>query len=213
MSKTTTTAKKTRQKAEEPHEAREIKVEQQKIADLIPDDRNFNRGKEFGQHLIEKSLRELGAGRSILIDKNNRIIAGNKTTENAAAIDMEDVIVVETDGTKLVAVKRTDIDLDSEQGRRMALADNATSAANLEWDEDALKAMEQEMDNFDPEEWGVISNEYMDIDKFFEENYNEKKKEMKIEVIISSDYNEQDVEEMKGIIKETLKDRTGVKVK
>lgn len=125
------------------------------ISDLTPDDRNLNRGTEFGGHLIEKSLRELGAGRSILLDKNNRIIAGNKTTENAAAIDLSDVIVVETDGTKLVAVKRTDVELDSEQGRKLALADNATSAANLEWNEDEMRALSDELDGFNPEDWGV----------------------------------------------------------
>lgn len=161
MSKDTTKTKKTRQAAgkaaKKPIEGENIDyaVTTAKLSDLIPDDKNFNKGTEFGQHLIEKSLRENGAGRSILLDKNNRIIAGNKTTENAANIDMDDVIIVETDGTKLVAVKRTDIDLDSEQGRQMALADNATSAANLQWDEDQLRAMQQEMDKFDPEEWGV----------------------------------------------------------
>lgn len=161
MSKDTTKTKKTRQAAgkaaKKPIEGENIDyaVTTAKLSDLIPDDKNFNKGTEFGQHLIEKSLRENGAGRSILLDKNNRIIAGNKTTENAANIDMDDVIIVETDGTKLVAVKRTDIDLDSEQGRQMALADNATSAANLEWDEDQLRAMQQEMDGFSAEEWGV----------------------------------------------------------
>lgn len=155
MDKDTPTRKRTRQAAKEPQQEADIRVEQTKISDLIPDDRNFNKGTQFGQHLIEKSLRELGAGRSILLDKNNRIIAGNKTTENAAAIDMEDVIIVETDGTKLVAVKRTDIDIDSEQGRKMALADNATSAANLEWDEEELKAVAAEFDGINPEEWGI----------------------------------------------------------
>ena len=134
----------------------DIVVTEATIADLIPDDKNLNQGTQFGQHLIEKSLRELGAGRSLLLDKNNRIIAGNKTTENAAAIDLNDVIIVESDGTKLVAVKRTDIDLDSERGRKLALADNATSAANLEWDEEQMAAMKKEFDNFKPEEWGVI---------------------------------------------------------
>lgn len=160
MSKVSTKTKKTQQTAENRAEtpdavAVDYAVTTAKLSDLIPDDKNFNKGTEFGQHLIEKSLRENGAGRSILLDKNNRIIAGNKTAENAAAIDLDDVVIVETDGTKLVAVKRTDIDLDSEQGRKMALADNATSAANLDWDEDALKAMEQEMDNFSAEEWGI----------------------------------------------------------
>lgn len=155
MGNTTTKSKKTQPAAKKTPKNENVSVKQAKLSDLIPDDKNFNRGTQFGQHLIEKSLRENGAGRSILIDKNNRIIAGNKTTENAAAIDMEDVIVVETDGTKLVAVKRTDIDLDSEQGRNLALADNATSAANLEWDEDAIRAMQDELDNFNPENWGV----------------------------------------------------------
>lgn len=142
-------------KSKKPQQAEGIKVEQATLSDLVPDDKNLNKGTQFGQHLIEKSLRELGAGRSILLDKNNRIIAGNKTTENAAAIDLEDVIIVETDGTKLVAVKRTDIDLDSEKGRKMALADNATGAANLEWDEEQLKAIQEEFDGINPEEWGI----------------------------------------------------------
>jgi hypothetical protein len=42
---------------------------------------------------------------------------------------MEDCIIVESDGTKPIYVKRTDIDLDSKQGREMALADNATGKA------------------------------------------------------------------------------------
>ena len=58
-------------------------VKEAKLKDLIQDDRNLNAGTERGQQLIEKSLREFGAGRSILLDKNNRIIAGNKTHANA----------------------------------------------------------------------------------------------------------------------------------
>jgi hypothetical protein len=125
-----------------------------KIDTLVPDDKNFNQGTQYGQHLIEESLRRFGAGRSILLDKNNRIIAGNKTIENAAAIGMDNVIVVETTGDKVVAVKRTDIDLDTKEGREMALADNATSAVNLRWDEDALKQAETEF-GIAPSEWGV----------------------------------------------------------
>lgn len=130
------------------------KTKEIKVADLQFDDKNFNKHTEFGMSLIEKSLRKNGAGRSILIDKNNRIIGGNGVVENAGQIGMEDVIVVETDGTKLVAVKRTDIDLDSKQGREMALADNATAAADLSWDVDAIAEVESEFD-LDVSEWGV----------------------------------------------------------
>ena len=130
------------------------KIIETSIEQLVPDDKNYNKGTEYGQHLIEESLRKFGAGRSILLDKNNRIIAGNKTTENCANVGLDDVIIVETDGTKLVAVKRTDIDLDSAQGREMALADNATGKANLCFDTDLIM-QEAEKFDFDPEDWGV----------------------------------------------------------
>ena len=108
------------------------------IDSLIPDNKNFNKGTEFGEHLMDESLRKFGLGRSILIDKNNRIIAGNKTAEKAADIGFDNVIIVETNGNSLVAVKRTDIDLDSAKGRELALADNATSKANLSFDTDLI---------------------------------------------------------------------------
>ena len=123
-----------------------------KIKELIQDDKNFNKGTEFGNSLIEKSFRKFGAGRSILIDKNNRIIAGNKSVENAMSIGIEDVQIIESDGTKIIAVKRTDIDLDSQQGREMALADNASAKANIVFDAELI---ESEVGEATAVEWGV----------------------------------------------------------
>lgn len=129
------------------------------MSELVQDNRNLNKGTEKGKELIGKSLRQFGAGRSVLIDKNNRIIAGNKTHENAVELGMDDVIVVETDGSKLVAVKRTDIDLDTKKGREMALADNATVKVDLEWDAEELNAITEDFD-IDMDEWGFeMSNE------------------------------------------------------
>ena len=130
------------------------KIIEQSIESLIPDNKNFNKGTEFGDHLMDESLRKFGLGRSILLDKNDRIIAGNKTAEKAAELGFENVLVVETDGNTLVAVKRKDVDLDSAKGREFALADNATSKANLCFDTDLIM-QEAEKFDFDPEEWGV----------------------------------------------------------
>lgn len=115
-------------------------TKQANIKELIPDSKNFNRHSEYGMSLLEKSVGKFGMGRSILLDRNNRIIAGNGITETAGQLGIEDVEIVETDGTKIVAVKRTDIDLDTPQGREMALADNATNKANLKWDKEATDA-------------------------------------------------------------------------
>lgn len=53
------------------------------INELTQDQHNFNKGTAKGKKLMNKSLKELGAGRSILIDKNGNIIAGNKTQKAA----------------------------------------------------------------------------------------------------------------------------------
>lgn len=123
------------------------------ISELKFDDKNFNKHTAYGMSLLEKSLRENGAGRSILLDKDNNIIAGNGIIEAAGNIGLEDLQIIETDGSKLVAVKRTDIELDSEKGRTMALADNATAAADLEWDEDLIKS--------ESEKWGIDPNDWL----------------------------------------------------
>jgi hypothetical protein len=44
-----------------------------RFSDLVPDDRNDNRGSKRGAALIKKSLKDYGAGRSILLDKNDRV--------------------------------------------------------------------------------------------------------------------------------------------
>ena len=130
------------------------KIIETNIESLVPDNKNFNKGTEYGDRLMDESLRKFGLARSIVIDKNNRIIAGNKTAEKAADIGFPDVLVVEVDGNQLVAVKRKDIDLDSAKGRELALADNATSKANLAWDESLIEEVSQQW-GFEPQDWGV----------------------------------------------------------
>ena len=111
------------------------------IEELRQDTLNFNKGTYEGEGLIKKSLERFKAGRSVLIDKNNNIIAGNKTVSAAATMGMK-VLVIETTGDELVAVKRTDIDIDSKEGRELALADNRTAQINLAWDEPNIEAAE-----------------------------------------------------------------------
>ena len=106
-----------------------------KASELTPDAHNANLGTERGQSQIEASLRQFGAGRSILVDKHGRVIAGNKTLETAADVGLDDVILVQTDGKQIVAVQRTDLDL-AEDGdaRLLAYADNRAGEVSLQWD-------------------------------------------------------------------------------
>lgn len=125
-------------------------VKQGRVSDLTPDNKNFNKHTEHGLTMLQKSIEQFGFGRSVLVDKNDRIIGGNGVCEMAGDAD---TIVVETTGDKLVVVKRTDVDLDSKQGREMALADNATAAADLQWDVEQLQACADEL-GICIDEWG-----------------------------------------------------------
>ena len=118
-----------------------------KLSDFTTDPQNSNKGTQRGLRALDTSLRQYGAGRSILVDKNGRVIAGNKTLERAVDLGMDDVIVVESDGTKLVAVKRTDLDLEADGGKARALAtyDNRAGQLDLDWDIDALSAVDTDV--------------------------------------------------------------------
>lgn len=139
----------------------------EKLSDLIPDENNYNKGTEFGGVLIEKSFRKLGAGRSVLADKNGKLIAGNKAHEGVinAGFSDDDIIVVKTDGTKLVVVQRTDLDLNTRKGKEMALADNSTARANLSWDDEAIARdgwSKDELEAWGVSDWGEEAEEAKD---------------------------------------------------
>ena len=124
------------------------------IEELAQDTHNFNKGNEQGQELMERSFKEMGAGRSILIDRNGHIIAGNKSQKAAIAAGIKKVRVIETTGDELVAVKRTDVDIDSAEGRKLAYLDNLTTQVNLTWDETELEAVQADVEGFDIADFG-----------------------------------------------------------
>jgi DNA modification methylase len=122
-------------------------------AGLKPDTQNANEGTQRGLGLLDKSLRKLGAGRSILVDAKGNVIAGNKTLERAADIDLP-VRIIETDGTELIAVKRTDLDLYSEtdkRARQLAYADNKVAELDLAWKPEQIAV---DFEPLDLGEWG-----------------------------------------------------------
>ena len=55
------------------------------IARLVLDEKNANQGTKRGRQLLGNSLEKYGAARSLVVDRNNRVIAGNKTVEAARA--------------------------------------------------------------------------------------------------------------------------------
>ena len=142
-------------------------MEQEKIInieELVQDEHNFNKGTDEGGKLMERSFKEMGAGRSVLIDKHGKIIAGNKSQKAAIAAGIKRVRVIETTGDELIAVKRTDVELESEQGRKMALLDNLTTQVNLAWDETELQTITGEIEGFDVGDFGFDIKDMPSVD-------------------------------------------------
>jgi sporulation protein YlmC with PRC-barrel domain len=123
------------------------------ISKLTPDSKNANKHSERGSSMVQKSIEKYGTGRSILIDKNNVIIAGNLTTEESGQLGIENVQIVESDGTKLIAVKRTDIDIESKEGRGLALSDNRSAEISLTWDTEVLQEIKESYTEVVDELW------------------------------------------------------------
>lgn len=117
-----------------------------KLSDLKLDTKNANKGTKRGREAVAASLKQFGAGRSVLIDRDGNLIAGNKTAEQAVNAGIENVIVVQTNGTQLVAVQRMDLSIDDSKARGLAIADNRTSELGLDWDADVLRELIPDLD-------------------------------------------------------------------
>jgi DNA modification methylase len=129
--------------------ADEVKVYKQDLAEFLDDPANPNKGNKRGRALLESSVKELGAGRSLVADRDGRIVAGNKTREALLAQGVKQAIVVETDGSTPVIVRRTDWDIDEKDGgaRKYAFADNRVGELSLTWDEaKIMEAVDAGMD-------------------------------------------------------------------
>ena len=151
------------------------------------DKRNYRKHGEKNKKLIAKSLKECGAGRSIVIDADGEIIAGNGIYEAAQKAKIP-VREVETDGTELVVVRRTDLHTEDEKRKQLAIMDNSTSDSSEfdlellqeDFDLDALndfgveikKVEEKELSDLDEHKIKIVFA-YKDarevIDKFLKE--------------------------------------------
>ena len=120
------------------------------MAKIKLDSKNYRVHTDKNKMIIDKSLKELGAGRSILIDSENEIIAGNGVFEQAEKQNIK-IKIVETDGTELIAVKRTDLKIGDKKRKKLALIDNhATDTSNFDFD-----AINVDFEEVELEEWGI----------------------------------------------------------
>lgn len=110
-------------------------VEVVPLADVHLDVANVRRHPERNQAAIRASLTRFRGARSIVLDGNNVVRAGNGTLEQASAAGIDEVLVVEPKPNQIVAVRRPD--WSPSEATAYAIADNRSSELAV-WDETGL---------------------------------------------------------------------------
>lgn len=77
------------------------------ITDLYADPENARLHNSRNIGMIERSLQEVGAARSIVIDENGVILAGNGLVEAAVQAGIHQLRVIEANGDEIIAVQRS----------------------------------------------------------------------------------------------------------
>lgn len=95
------------------------------IGQLTPDPNNARQHNPRNIGMIVDSLQKVGGARSIVIDEDNVILAGNGVIEAAAEAGIESVRVIEASGNEIIAVRRRG--LSEEQKTLLKYYDNRTA--------------------------------------------------------------------------------------
>lgn len=115
------------------------KVRETTLDEFQQDPGNANAGTPEGEVMLVRSFEEAKAGRSLLVDAEGVLVAGNKSQEAAEKAGITKAVVVETDGSEIVVVQRTDLHPGDPVREALALYDNRTGQLNLRWNPAAIK--------------------------------------------------------------------------
>ena len=133
------------------------------IKDLVSDPKNARRHNPRNIGVVADSLNAVGAARSIVVDENNVVMAGNGVLEAAAQAGITKLQIVEADGETIIAVKRRG--LTKKQKIQLAIADNRANELS-EWEPDVLADLLKDLDAEDLQKLALTDADLkaMDLD-------------------------------------------------
>ena len=117
-----------------------------KIKDFKTQTNNANLHTERGKLALSKSIDEYGWIGAITVANNNETFDGSARLESIYSDDAEPIII-DSDGTRPIIVRRTDIeDTDDPKAKMLAISANRIAQIDLEWDADILASLSEEID-------------------------------------------------------------------
>ena len=176
-----------------------------KLSSITPDDKNNNKHTAYGMDLLEKSVNKVGIIESITVSNDDKIISGNARHEVIGKHFEKEALVIETDGTQPIVIKRTDIESNTKEFYEASILANTTAKKNIDFDIEVIESLGVEYD-IDVVDLGVdiYNNDTINLDNFFEED-NNNNKENKNKIVL--EYTDEDFE----LVNEALKQHTGSK--
>ena len=134
---------------------------------IIFDSQNYRTHSKLNKKIIKKSLDELGAGRSVLMDSENCLIAGNGVKEQWGDRPIK---IIETDGSELIVVKRTDLKTQDKRRKKLALIDNhASDTSDFTFSEINKDFTTEELEQWNVKDKGYFQQVQKNIETFHEE--------------------------------------------
>jgi len=116
------------------------------LTDFTPARRNANAHTQRGLKALGQSIQTDGWIGAMTAAADGELIAGSARIETAADVFGTETapIIIESDGTRPIIVKRTDIPQATDpRAIRLALADNRIQELDLSWDIDVLASLEE----------------------------------------------------------------------
>ena len=132
-----------------------------KLSSITPDDKNNNKHTAYGMDLLEKSVNKVGIIESITVSNDDKIISGNARHEIFGKNFTKEALVIETDGTQPIIIKRTDIESDTKQFYEASILANTTAKKNIDFDIEVIESLGVEYD-IDIVDLGVDIVDYSD---------------------------------------------------
>jgi hypothetical protein len=118
------------------------------------DKRNTNLHTPEGMELLDKSVKKVGVIESYTISNDGVVISGNARHEIIKDNFTKEPIVIETDGTEAIIIKRTDIESNTKKFHEASILANTTAHKNYNLDTDLIEEIIEEFD-IDKNEMGI----------------------------------------------------------
>jgi hypothetical protein len=116
------------------------------LSKIIPDGRNTNKHTQHGMGALDSSIEQVGIIESITISNDDVIISGNARHERIGEKFTKDAILIETDGTQPIVIKRTDIKSGTAQFHKASILANTVAQKNQIIDKDLVLQLAEEFE-------------------------------------------------------------------